>query len=108
MPLGIFPNGKPRLMGARIQTKKDVKRAFRRVIQKLLSSKQQQQLSKVRIQRISATHDVGRPINLQKVHVPIQEKFNYGASYDMPGYMNLYEAELSRAATQDLRNGNAC
>jgi len=48
----------------------------------------------VHIQTITATHDVGRPINLQKLHMAIHEKFNYGASYDMPGYMNLYEAEL--------------
>ena len=90
----IFPNGKLRLMGARIRTKKAAKRAFRRVTQKLLPSSQQQQLPKVYIQTITATHDVGRPIHLQKLHVAIQEKFSYGASYDMPGYMNLYEAEL--------------
>ena len=39
-------------------------------------------------------HDVGRLINLQKLHVSIQEKFNYEAIYDMSWYMNLYEAEL--------------
>ena len=82
-------------MGARVQTKKAAKRAFRRVIEKLLpSASNLQQLPKVHIQTIVATHDVGRPLNLHKLHMAIQEKYNYGASYDMPGYMNMYEAEL--------------
>ena len=88
----VFASGKLRIMGARIKTVKRAKRAFRKLMRRIFPPNLH--LANVHVQTITATHDVGREINLYKLHTAINERYNNGKAYGNPGYMNLYEPEL--------------